>query len=55
MIKTIIFDIGGVLIGYNWLEFLTQLFDGDEELAKRLKENIFKSWAEVDRGVLSDE
>lgn len=55
MIKTIIFDIGGVLIGYNWLNFLTQLFNGDEDLAKRLKEHIFKNWAEVDRGVLSDE
>ena len=55
MIKTIIFDIGGVLIGYNWLDFLTQLFNGDEDLAKRLKEHIFKNWAEVDRGVLSDE
>ena len=54
MIKTIIFDIGGVLIGYNWLDFLTKLFN-DEEKAKRLKENIFKHWNEVDRGVISDE
>lgn len=54
MIKTIIFDIGGVLIGYNWMDFLMQLFN-DEEKAKRLRENIFKHWNEVDRGVISDE
>jgi putative hydrolase of the HAD superfamily len=54
MIKTIIFDIGGVLIGYNWMDFLMQLFN-DEQKAKQLRENIFKHWNEVDRGVISDE
>ena len=57
MIKTIIFDIGGVLIGYDWTAYLMKEFNGDEELAERIKENVFgeHKWDEVDRGVLSDE
>ena len=57
MIKTIIFDIGGVLIGYDWTAYLMKEFNGDEELVERIKENVFgeHKWDEVDRGVLSDE
>ncbi len=53
MIDTIIFDIGGVLIGYNWREFLFQKFN-DADIADRLRSSIFKHWAEVDRGVLPE-
>ncbi|MCR4782797.1 MAG: HAD family phosphatase, partial [Lachnospiraceae bacterium] len=57
MIKTIIFDIGGVLIGYDWTKYMMKLFNNDEELGKKLRANIFKDnrWDEVDRGVLSEE
>ena len=57
MIKTIIFDIGGVLIGYDWTAYLMKEFNGDKELVERIKENVFgeHKWDEVDRGVLSDE
>ena len=55
MIKTIIFDIGGVLIGYDWTKYLMELFNNDETTVNALKENIFKHWDEVDRGVLSED
>ena len=54
MIKTIIFDIGGVLIGYDWTKYMLELFNNDEKLVSILKENIFKNWDEVDRGILSE-
>ena len=57
MIKTIIFDIGGVLIGYDWTAYLMKEFNGNEKLVERIKENVFGNhkWDEVDRGVMSDE
>ncbi len=57
MIKTIIFDIGGVLIGYDWTAHLMRLFNNDEELVGKIKANVFEQgkWIEVDRGVLTDE
>lgn len=54
MIKTIIFDIGGVLIGYDWTKYMMKLFNNDEALVNKLKEDIFKHWDEVDRGVISE-
>ena len=56
MIKTVIFDIGGVLIGYNWQEHLLREFNNDNALVDRLKENVFGhgNWDEVDRGVLTE-
>ena len=57
MIKTIIFDIGGVLIGYDWTAYMMKEFNGDEELVERIKENVFGNhkWDEVDRGVLTND
>lgn len=56
MIKTIIFDIGGVLIGYNWKEYLMNEFDNNEALVDKLRANIFgEHWIEVDRGVWTEE
>ena len=57
MIKTIIFDIGGVLIGYDWKAYMMKLFHGDEKLVDTLLANIFKDkrWDEVDRGVLTED
>lgn len=34
MIKIIIFDIGGVLIGYDWTGYLMKEFTEDEKLIK---------------------
>ncbi len=57
MIKTIIFDIGGVLIGYDWKKYLLKEFNNDEVLAEKIRSNIFDNhkWDEVDRGVLSED
>ena len=57
MIKTIIFDIGGVLVGYDWNAYLLRELGGDEELVDRLRDCVFGhgNWDEVDRGVLTDE
>ena len=57
MIKTIIFDIGGVLIGYDWTKYLMKEFNNDVVLVEKIKENVFGNhkWDEVDRGVLSNE
>ena len=57
MIKTIIFDIGGVLIGYDWTAYMMKDFNGDEKLVERIKENVFGNhkWDEVDRGVLTND
>ncbi len=56
MIKTIIFDIGMVLVDFNWNEYIHSLFE-DEALIKELEKAIWESrlWNEFDRGVMSDE
>ena len=41
MIKTIIFDIGGVLIGYDWTAYMMKEFNNDAELVERIKANVF--------------
>ncbi len=55
MIKNIILDIGRVLIGFEWKEYIRRLFD--EETAQRVTDAIWKDgrWYELDRGVLSEE
>ena len=57
MIKTIIFDIGRVLVGYDWDTHLMRLFNNDRALVDRLEDALFKHgiWDEVDRGVWSEE
>lgn len=56
MIKTIIFDIGNVLTGFEWEAFF-QRFGYSEEILERIAKATVGSdiWAEYDRGVLSDE
>ncbi|NLL77283.1 MAG: HAD family phosphatase [Clostridiales bacterium] len=56
MIKTIIFDIGNVLTGFEWRAFF-QKFGYSEETLKRISKATVESgtWAEYDRGVLADE
>lgn len=55
MIKNIIFDIGKVLIGFDWRAYLHSLFDDDT--AESVAAAIFGSghWPELDRAVLSEE
>lgn len=56
MIKTIIFDIGNVLAGFEWEAFLGK-FGYTEDVYERLcKATVLSgTWAEYDRGALSDE
>ncbi len=54
MINTVIFDIGNVMIDFDWGEYIFDLFDRDT--AAIVKNAIFSEfWNEIDRGVLSDE
>lgn len=55
MIKNIIFDIGKVLIGFDWESYLGRMFD--EETAQKVTAATFGSghWSEIDRAVLSEE
>ena len=55
MIKNIIFDIGRVLIEFEWMDYIRKLFD--EETAKRVTDAIWKKghWWELDRAVWSEE
>lgn len=54
MIKTVIFDIGRVLMNYDWDSYLEGLFD-DGETVRAVKEALFTKgvWDELDREVWS--
>lgn len=56
MIKTIIFDIGNVLAGFDWRSFYKR-FGYDGEIYERLGEATTRSddWKEYDRGCKTDE
>lgn len=56
MIDTIIFDIGRVLVEWDWQGYL-QEFDFSDTKTEKLAKAIFQSayWKETDRGVWSDE
>ena len=56
MIKTIIFDIGNVLVDFNF-QICFRAFSPDEETYQKIVKATIKNpiWAEFDRGVLSDE
>lgn len=55
MIRTVVFDIGRILVGYNWRELLGS-FGFSEEVNERLAKAIFQTplWLEFDRGVMGD-
>lgn len=55
MIKTVIFDIGNVLMKFDWWTYIRSVFD--EDTARSVTRAIWKPghWEEFDRGVLSDE
>jgi len=56
MINTVIFDLGMVLVGYCWKEYL-ESFHYPEQIAGEVAEAMFLSseWNEFDRSLLSDE
>lgn len=56
MIKTIIFDIGNVLVDYSWRSFFEK-YNLDKETFRRLSEAtvLNEDWNEFDRGVLKTE
>lgn len=53
MIRTVIFDIGNVLVDFDWGEYISNLFDAKTYAI--VKDALFGSplWNEVDRGVMS--
>ena len=55
MIKNIIFDIGNVLIGFDWDEYASSMFD--PETARKVTDALWMTgyWSELDRGVLSED
>ena len=55
-INTVIFDIGGVMVGLGRLHFFEQ-FGYSPQMCERLLKSTMKSphWKELDRGVLTDE
>ena len=52
MINTIIFDIGGVLIDFDWDGFIHRMFPGREELIDELDEAVWggRRWDRLDAG-----
>lgn len=53
--KTLIFDLGMVLVHFRWREFLTDMgYEGERKdgLAKAMFQNPL--WQEFDRGVMGD-
>lgn len=56
MIDTVIFDIGRVLVEWDWQSYL-QEFGFPEQKREKLAKAVFlnESWKETDRGVWSDE
>ena len=55
-IKTIIFDIGRVLNGYGWEEYLKKIVP-EPSAYKAVEQAVFKNpaWVEHDKGLLSEE
>ncbi len=56
MIKSVIFDIGNVLVDFDWDGYIHSLFS-DGETIRRVEKAVWESrlWIEFDRGVLPDE
>lgn len=56
MINTVIFDIGNVLVSFDWGEYIYDMFE-DKDTCKAVRNALFGSdfWNELDRGVLTRE
>lgn len=56
MIKTVIFDIGGVLTDFRWRQFFVDTGYDQEIIDRIIKATVMQpDWAEYDRGVMSEE
>lgn len=53
MIKSVIFDIGGVLSEFNWDKYVSRYFSAETAVAVTAATWHNPDWAEFDRGVLS--
>ncbi|MBQ6388543.1 MAG: HAD-IA family hydrolase [Mogibacterium sp.] len=55
MIRNVVFDIGKVLIGFDWMDYLRSMFD--DETADRITAALWGTdyWKELDLAVLSEE
>ena len=56
MKKTVIFDIGNVLIRFRWIDFIHELFD-DEEVIRGVEDAMWMTglWTELDRGIVRED
>ena len=56
MIRNVIFDIGKVLIRFEWMEYMHSIFD-DEEVIKAVTDTVWQSgwWTELDRNAIPEE
>lgn len=56
MIKTVIFDIGNVLVDFQWRDYF-KTFGFSEEIQERLAKAtvLSKNWGEFDKGILTSE
>lgn len=56
MIKTVIFDIGNVLVNFHWREMYMEKGLSGEKFARVAQATILSSiWCEVDRGIMTYE
>ncbi len=56
MIKNIVFDIGNVLVGFDWEQFISR-FNWDSETAQKIAAAtvLTPTWNEIDRGVMTED
>lgn len=54
-IKAVVFDIGNVLVGFDWMNFMRSRFD--ETTVEAVNRAMWESgiWNEMDRGILNEE
>ena len=56
MIKNIVFDIGNVMVGFDWKQFIEKFGWSDEVSAKIANATVHaKTWHEIDRGVMTED
>lgn len=56
MVRNVVFDIGKVLIEFDWMKFMKTLFTDEDKIAK-ITQCIWNSgwWPEMDRGAIPEE
>lgn len=56
MVKNIVFDIGNVLVGFDWEQFIAR-FNWDSETSSKIAAAtvLTPTWNEIDRGVMSED